>query len=98
MKKGKEYKETTNRSVYNKVRKQALEAHGDIRCTWCAYHKNENSSTYWYGGFDSIDNVRIPNWKLVSKNSKQWMDKPIKISEKMKTSWRGDYIFYEITW
>jgi hypothetical protein len=32
----------------------------------------------WYGGFDG-DNIRNPNWKLVSKKPKQWMEKPIRI-------------------
>lgn len=52
---------------------------GKIRCSYCAYHRDENEKTNKYYG--EIYNwktkervVRYPNWKLVSKKEKQWMN------------------------
>lgn len=81
---------TSNRSEFNRAYKACLERTGKIHCSYCGYHKNENKTTKWYGGFiyDDIEiyhgkrketNTRFPNWKLVSKNPKQWMRKPMKI-------------------
>jgi hypothetical protein len=95
-----EYKITTNRTVYNRIRKHRLEKIGELRCTWCSYHGGENSTNKWYGSkfnikkFNAqidelIEDVRFPSWKLTSKNSKQWMDKEIQITEKKRRTWRG---------
>ena len=80
-----EYKTTTNKKVY----KICHFAHADMCCLACTnrrrrkfYHIFENSHRR---------SVRNPSWKLVSKNRKQWMKKPIKIS---KTKWG----FSDITW
>ncbi len=76
-----EYRTTVNNSVYNKTRKVYLEnAKGEISCSWCGYHKNENSSSRYYGGripcgFENTWPVVYPCWKLASKNKKQWMPK-----------------------
>lgn len=83
---------TTNRGEFNRAYKAHLEHTGRIRCSYCGYHKNENNYDKWYGGiiYDDMEtcsdkrrgtNTRYPNWKLVSKNNKQWMKKPIKIVE-----------------
>ena len=37
---------TNIRSVYNKARKAFLAENGKIRCSYCKYHKNENSTRY----------------------------------------------------
>lgn len=69
---------TTNRREFNHAYKEFLEvSKGEIHCSWCAYHRGENDERKWYGGIDH--RLRHPNWKLVSKNRKQWMGKPIKI-------------------
>jgi len=86
MKKYKEIVEiTTNRGEFNRAYKGLLERTGKIHCSLCKYHHNENSDTKWYGGFFNKKknkyHVRVPNWKLVSKNEKQWMKKNIKIVE-----------------
>ena len=77
-------KKTTNRKVFNRLYKSKLESTNKIRCTYCRYHKGENDKGKWYGGHwdDKIDDygIRYPSWKLVSKNSKQWLKKPIKIA------------------
>lgn len=77
--------ETTNRKVFNRAYKKYLECKGKIICSYCPYHRIENSIWKWYGGyFDENKNsydIRYPNWKLVSKNRKQWMKKPIRIVE-----------------
>jgi hypothetical protein len=67
-------KSTINRSVFNRAYKLHLEKTGKIRCSYCPYHKGENfSSKKYYGGYG--DNITYPNWKLATKNSKQWMKK-----------------------
>jgi hypothetical protein len=86
--------ETTNRGEFNRRYKKYLENVGKIRCTRCKYHINENNEEKWYGGFDDLKSVRFPNWKLVSKNRKQWMKKHIKI--KTEVSKISNKIYYEI--
>lgn len=66
---------TSNRSVYNRSRKEYLEKKGKIHCAWCRYHGGENSTKKWYHYDEGEIGIR-PNWKLVSKNHKQWMEKP----------------------
>lgn len=71
---------TTNRGEFNRAYKEYL-AHkrNGIGCSFCKYHKGENNTSKWYGGniygkFNkNRNNVRYPNWKLISKNKKQWM-------------------------
>ena len=93
MKARKVSKTTTNRYVFNRAHKLRLEQRGKIRCSYCKYHKGENYEGKWYGvdggrkipyddmvecsGRNEV-HTRYPNWKLVSKNRKQWMAKPIK--------------------
>jgi hypothetical protein len=82
---------TTNNSVFNKTRKRYLEDTGELRCSWCPYHGKENftGNFYWI----SRDRTKYPSWKLVSKNSKQWMKKPIKmITKKYRRKELGEYI------
>ena len=69
---------TTNRGEFNRAYKVCLEQKGKIRCSYCKYHDNENSTDKGYGGYND-KGITYPNWKLVSKNKKQWMKKPIKI-------------------
>jgi len=70
---------TDNRGVFNRAYKEYLEHKGKIHCSYCKYHKGENYKGNSYGGYGK---VKLPNWKLVSKNPKQWMKKPMKIVEK----------------
>jgi hypothetical protein len=86
-------KTSTNRGEFNRAYKFYLEQKGKIRCSYCGYHHNENSNKKWYGGYDHI---KHPNWKLVSKNPKQWMKKPIKFN----TRYYGGYqhIYIDIIW
>jgi hypothetical protein len=69
--------ETTNRGEYNRAYKRYLNHEGLIHCDRCGYHKHENYTGKWYGGY-ILDKVKQPSWKLVSKHPKQWMDKPTK--------------------
>ncbi len=98
-------KETTNRGEFNRAYKAHLEHSGKIRCTYCKYHRGENSNEKWYGGYTYDKNdtkygykkrIKFPNWKLVSKNRKQWMKKPIKIETKYYHRQSKQYI--DITW
>lgn len=80
-------KNTSNRGEFNRVYKLQLEKKGKIRCSYCKYNRGENKTSNNYGGFDG--KVKYPSWKLVSKNRKQWMKKPIKVRrEKLKWSKR----------
>ena len=96
--KRKDYNWTNNRNYYNKLRKYYLEVDGDIRCSYCKYNKGENSNMIGYGGFE--EDLKYPNWKMVSKNKKQWMKKPksYKITETIVNKWRNPGTFYEIFW
>jgi hypothetical protein len=88
-----EYKTTTNRSVYNKLRKRYLEGRY-INCSYCKYHKGENITHNFYGGFVG-GKIKYPSWKLVTKNRKQWMDK--KINKTYRKSLYSNNTFCEIT-
>jgi len=87
-----ELKTTTNRTVYNRAYKKYLEvSKGEIRCSYCNFHKGENFTEKAYGGFDGED-IRQPNWKLVSKNRKQWMKKPLKKEITLSRFHNNNYI------
>lgn len=86
-----EYKTTTSRYVYNRLRKRILEDDGELHCARCRYHDNENRTGKYYGGCVRIGyiggdyknpieywSISNPNWKLVSKQKKQWMVKKVK--------------------
>lgn len=83
-----DYRWTTSRSHYNKLRKYHL-AH----CSYCKWNKGENFRGTYYSSDEDDKGVlklsnwqdgklvkyqqviyRRPNWKLASKNDKQWMD------------------------
>lgn len=100
-------KTTTNRGEFNRAYKAYLEHSGQLHCSYCGYHKNENYSGKWYGGviYDDMEtcngkrkgtHTRFPNWKLVSKNRKQWMKKPIVIT-KEKSRWTKN-VYIDIKW
>jgi len=97
----KEYENGTNRSSYNKIRKEYLAEQCDIRCSYCGWNSGENSSDKWYGsrhswGSNEIDFIKHPSWKLATKNRKQWQEKPksYRIKEKYSSSRR--YYYCEI--
>ena len=74
-----EYRKTTNRNVFNRLHKRMLEHDGKIHCDRCKYHKIENDTNKYYGEVrgwykDEEKKYRYPNWKLVSKKKKQWMN------------------------
>ena len=89
-------KVTSDRSEYNKVRKIFLERTGEIKCSRCPYHRCENETNKFYGGYKKLafgkkskgkgmwkdkveyDEFRYPNWKLLTKNKRQWMKKQFK--------------------
>lgn len=87
---------TTNRKVYNRAYKAYLECKGKIYCSYCPYHRVENDDKKWYGGlideFTNKYHIRYPNWKLVSKNRKQWMKKPIRIVEEESKISKRTYV------
>jgi len=96
-------KTTTNRGEFNRAYKFYLEHNGKIHCSRCKYHRGENSDKKWYGGYayDDIEygfkrRIKFPNWKLVSKNRKQWMKKPMKIKLEYYRGYSKQYI--DIIW
>ena len=85
---------TDNRYVYNISRKIYLDKKGEIHCSRCGYHRGENDERKWYGKtlfWRDGKRLRYPNWKLVSKNKKQWMKKPIKV-KKSNYQFIDDYL------
>lgn len=99
---------STNRGEFNRAYKHYLEKKGKIHCSYCGYHRGENSSGKWYGGYvyDDMEtccgkrkgtNTTYPNWKLISKNPKQWMPKPMKIEYKESGygKWKRTYITFK---
>jgi hypothetical protein len=97
----KEIVETTaNRSTFNRAYKQHLEKTGKIHCSRCHYHRGENEGRKYYGGFYRTNGhlkMTYPNWKLVSKNPRQWMQKPIKTVESIHNSGtRWERIYFNI--
>ena len=79
--------ETANRSEFNRTYKMYLESKCKIHCSYCGYHRGENETNKYYGGYVKNNNIKYPSWKLVSKQRKQWMKKPIKITEE-NWNWR----------
>lgn len=84
-----EYKTTTNRSVFNKMHKMS-----NASCSYCKWHgpNSENDAWDWYFINNETGKGKFPNWKLVSKNKKQWGKKSLKF----KLIKRLDYT--EIKW
>lgn len=88
---------TTNRGEFNRAYKHALEKRGKIHCSRCGYHRGENDGRKYYGGYyrsNGHPKFTFPNWKLVSKNPKQWMKKPTKTVESVghrNTRWETKY-------
>lgn len=91
-------KTTTNRGEFNRAYKEYLERKGRIHCSRCGYHRGENYTGNCYGGYEKTNGhmkMTYPNWKLVSKNPKQWMDKPMKTVTKIRyrgTRWESIYV------
>ena len=87
-----ELRTTTNNYVFNRVRIPYDSQCGYCGCGHsCAstqekyYHvckKYKNKYSKEFGYYIKTDNYeivgRFPNWKLVSKNKKQWMNKKLK--------------------
>ncbi len=90
---------TTNRGEFNHAYKEYLERKGEIHCSRCGYHRGENDERKYYS-IDTRRNghieARYPNWKLVSKNRKQWMKKPTKEIENYYCGYQLKNI--RITW
>lgn len=82
MKTEKMLKTTSSRSDFNRAYKVHLEKKGRIRCALCRYNKGENSTSVFYRINSNYFGDKYPNWKLLSRNRKQWMYKKVRIEEK----------------
>jgi len=73
------YRETTNSALYRKLHKVQHSS-----CSYCKwhpsfYHSSENDRWKWYRIYK--EESKYPNWKLCSKNKKQWMKKKLRYIE-----------------
>lgn len=89
-------KNTDNRGEFNRAYKRYLERTGKIKCSYCPYNKIENFKNKHYGGFNN-DDLKYPNWKLVSKKRKQWMGKPIKFKYE-PVRYNKNIYYVDIVW
>ena len=82
------YKTTCDNRTY-KLKRWANEG---ICCRGCINRRRRT----WYDilEYDNKVRAKYPNWKLVSKNKKQWMRKPLRI--KVDVHFNGT--FTKITW
>lgn len=87
-----EYDITTNNRLYNILHKQK-----HARCCHCTWHtrwygyQNENDAWDFYRIDSDRSKTKYPNWKLVSKQTKQWQPKNLLLIDK-------DPTFSYITW
>ena len=82
---------TTNRKTHNLLH---------IKCvTGCCLRCAKRHKQTWYHIYEYSrkKDVKTPNWKLVSKNKKQWMKKPLKYV-KSESRYTRNYVYTEITW
>ena len=89
-----EYRQTTNSSVFKKLHKRF---HTD--CSYCAWHGPYSENDCWKGYTLNPNNrnlSRFPNWKLCSKNKKQWMKKNFIFEEQVM--YRTGEKYQKILW
>ncbi|MEO6304490.1 MAG: hypothetical protein ABIP51_15120 [Bacteroidia bacterium] len=72
------YAETMDRRTFNIV-------HIKVK-TICCLKCKRRSNHKWYHISWEGKNI-FPNWKLVSRNKKQWMNKEIKFAQKDNSNW-----------
>lgn len=84
-------KTTTNRYEFNRSYKHSLANSRIISCSYCRYHHDENRTDEYYGGFED-EGIKYPNWKLVSKSKKQWMEKKMVFERDFNKYHKCDYI------
>lgn len=94
-------KTTTNRRAYNVANK-----HLHAQCERCRWHANfwrhcieqDYKMMYYIGPLDEIPErsklVHIYNWKLVSKNKKQWMKKKKLLVRSKNYPVTGDLVIF----
>ena len=87
--------ETTNRGDFNRAYKSYLAQTGKIRCGYCKYNRSCNNPSHYGGYEDDKNGLRYPSWKLVSKNRKQWMEKPLKKTTRTIMRNSSDYITFK---
>lgn len=91
---------TTSRSEFNRAYKAHLANSGEIYCKYCGHHKGENHTNKLYHIDYPWLNSKLlnnrPNWKLATKNRKQWMNKKYKTKTYTYYSrYDNDFISYE---
>ena len=82
------YSTTTDRRTHNIVHINCVTG----CCMKCAIRRRQT----WYHIWDDKKQSSYPNWKLVSKNKKQWMVKPLIFKE--KTSHYYSKVYTDIIW
>ena len=91
MRKYYELRTTNNRGVYRKHYRSVLDGYG--LCSFCKPHSGCNLRKH-YGGYKH-KSVVYPSWKLVSKNKKQWMEKPLKVFVETENHLNLEYISFK---
>jgi hypothetical protein len=76
----------------NKTYKLKQRANQGLCCMGCINRGRRD--WYYIHQWDGKQKQNIPSWKLVSKNKKQWMKKPLKYKE--STSWGR--LYTTISW
>jgi hypothetical protein len=82
------YSTTTDRKTHNIIHIKCVTG----CCIKCAIRGRQKWYHIWHGKKQSS----YPNWKLVSKNKKQWMKKPLIFENKKTHHFNVNYI--NITW
>lgn len=64
----------------------------------CIHCRNRQRRTYYHiYEYDDKVVTKYPNWKMVSKNKKQWMKKTL-LFKTTYNRWRKDYKYTTIKW
>ncbi len=82
--------ETTHRRTHNILHIKCVTG----CCIKCS--KREKQNYYRIAEYNGKADIKYPSWKLVSKNKKQWMKKPLKFKITKYTS--RNYTYQEIIW
>lgn len=86
---------TSDSKIYKRLRKEQT-----CSCSYCDFHCNENFRGKHYSTYRSLVHLKFPNWKLVSKNKKQYFAKNTEVFENITSSYvSGEtFTYYTVEW
>ena len=91
MKQAKRQQETT---TDNRIYNLSVYQCNDLCCKSCVNRRRREDYSIWTT--KKRVHAKFPNWKLVSKNKKQWMKKPLKYIP--YSNYRIDFHYTTIKW